>query len=378
MLYFHFQHPSMLWQLSCNMFGKWSRSATKLMPSTSTQSVRIGPGDLPDGAVIFGSTAAMREVQYRVDRVLHKGLPVLIRGERGTGKETLARFLHSRSERHDAPFAKFNCAATPTRLRESELFGCENGAFAGASGAKHGLVEVADGGTIFLEEVGDLDWMLQAKLLQLLQDGRFVRAGGCEERQARVRIIGASTIDINAAVEAGTFRRDFFYEIDVIRLHLLSLRDRKEDIPQLCDYFLQKLAKRLEMRAPRLTSTTLDLLKQWNWPGNLRERKNWIARFIILGGDEQLTAELSRQVASFNTPDDRQTLIGHLKETSQQAVSTAQRRRVPRALPADRWDCERATEELDMSDRTLLCKELRDTGAARQRNGYKGDPPLVN
>src|SRR5580658_76346 len=290
----------MLWLSSCKMLDKWNRCATKLMPSASTQPVRIGTGDLPDGAVIFGSTAAMREVQYRVDRILQKGLPVLIRGERGTGKETLARFLHSRSERHDAPFVKFNCAAIPTRLRESELFGCEKSAFAGASEAKRGLVEVADGGTIFLEEVGDLDWMLQAKLLQLLQDGRFVRAGGCEERQARVRVFGACTIDINAAVEAGTFRRDFFYELDVIRLHLLSLRDRKEDIPQLCDYFLQELGKRLEMRAPRLSSATLDLLKQWNWPGNLRELKNWIARFIILGGDKELTAELGRQVASIN------------------------------------------------------------------------------
>jgi two-component system response regulator AtoC len=345
------------------------------MTSHLAQSFRIDPADLPGEDVIFGRTAAMREVHGKIDRVLFNDLPVLIRGESGTGKEVVARFLHTRSDRRDAPFVKLNCAAIPVSLLESELLGYEKGAFTGATESKRGLVEIAGGGTLFLDEIGDMDWSLQTKLLHLLQDGRYARIGGREERQARVRVICATNIDLEAAVESRAFRQDLLYRIDVIGLHLLPLRERREDIPQLCDHFLEKLSRKFGKSAPRLSPDALHLLQQWKWPGNLRELENWIARVIVLGGEEALGAELRRQVAVANTVDGRQTRIGHLKETSRQAASAAARAVILKVLQANHWNRRKTAEELNMSYRSLLYK-LRDAGVPQRRKSHKGLPPV--
>ena len=177
------------------------------MSADLSQSFRIDPADLPGEAVIFGSTPAMREIRSKIDCVLSSDLPVLIQGESGTGKEVVARFLHTRSNRRDAPFVKLNCAAIPASLLESELFGFEKGSFTGANGDRPGLVEIADAGTLFLNEIGEMSWELQGKLLGLLQNGSYTRIGGHEERMGRVRVICATNIDLQEAVKRVLFAR---------------------------------------------------------------------------------------------------------------------------------------------------------------------------
>jgi two-component system response regulator AtoC len=343
------------------------------MSTDLKQSFQIDPADLPGEAVIFGCTAAMREIRNRIDCVLTSDFPVLIQGESGTGKEVIARFLHTRSNRRDAPFVKLNCAAIPANLLESELFGYEKGSFTGAAEARTGLVEIADGGTLFLDEIGELSWELQGKVLRLLQDGSYTRIGGCEERQGRVRVICATNIDLHNAVETGAFREDLFYRIDIVSLRLSALRDRKNDIPQLCDYFLHKLARQFRRSECQLNPATLHLLKQWNWPGNLRELENWIARAIILGDDEALGAELRRQMELTNALTSLQPRLGPLKEASRRATSSATNAIILKVLQANHWNRRKTAEALNMSYRSLLYK-LREVGLPQRRRGHRGFP----
>lgn len=340
------------------------------------QSFCIDSSDLPSDAVIFGSTAAMREVRGKVDCILDNDLPVLIQGESGTGKELLARFLHTHSNRREAPFVKVNCAAIPVSLLESELLGYERGAFTGANETKRGLVEIAGTGTLFLDEIGEMDWAMQTKLLHLLQGGHYSRLGGSESRVARVRVVCATNIDLEAAVQGHTFREDLFYRIDVICLRLSPLRERREDIPQICDYFLQKLSRKFRKREPQLSPSALHLLKQWTWPGNLRELENWIARVVILGSEEALAEELNRQVALTNNMDGFPPRIGHLKEASRQATSAAARAVILKVLQSNGWSRRKTAEELNMSYRSLLYK-LRDANVPHRRRSHKGFPPIT-
>jgi two-component system, NtrC family, response regulator AtoC len=338
------------------------------------QSLCIDPADLPGEAVIFGRTAGMREIRSKIDCVLTSDLPVLIQGESGTGKEIIARFLHIRSNRRDAPFVKVNCAAVPSNLLENELFGHEMGSFTGAREDRPGLVEIADTGTLFLDEIGDMHLNLQGKLLRLLQDGSYSRIGGQAERFGRMRVICATNINLQQAVEAGTFREDLFYRIDVVSLRLLALRERKRDIPQLCDYLLQKLSRQFRRNVPQLNPSTLHLLQQWDWPGNLRELENWIARAIILGDDEALGAELRRQVTLTSGLTFRPHRVGSLKEVSRRATSAATKAVILRALQANHWNRRKTAEELKMSYRSLLYK-LREAGLPQRRRGHRGLPP---
>lgn len=344
------------------------------MPTDLMQSYRIDPADLPSEAVIFGATAEMREIRRKIDCILTNDLPVLIQGESGTGKEIIARFLHARSNRRDAPFVKVNCSAVPASLLENELFGHEEGSFTGARESRPGLVEVADGGTLFLDEIGDMHLSVQSKLLRLLQDGSYSRIGGCEDRVARMRIICATNVNLQQAVETGSFREDLFYRIEVMSLRLLTLRERIKDIPQLCGYLLEKLARQFRRSVPRLNPSTLHLLQQWDWPGNLRELENWIARAIILGDDQALSAELKRQVALTSGLVGRQIRVRPLKEASRRATTAATRAVILRALQANRWNRRKAAEELKMSYRSLLYK-IREAGLPPRRRSHRGLPP---
>jgi two-component system, NtrC family, response regulator AtoC len=343
------------------------------MPSNLDETFRIDPADLPGEAVIFGCTPAMREIWSKINHVLSSDLPVLIQGESGTGKEVIARYLHTRSSRREAPFVKLNCAAIPANLLQSELFGCDKGSYAGTSNDRPGLVEIADGGTLFLDEIGDMSWGLQGKLIRLLQDGSYTRIGGSEERIGRIRVICATNIDLKKAVESGAFREDLFYRIEVVTLHLPALRDRKSDIPRLCEYFLQKLSRQFRRGRPQLNPATLDLLKQWDWPGNLRELENWIARAIILGDDEALGAELKRQIESAGKNDIRQSDCDRSKDLSSQAASTAAATAILQVLQANNWDKRKTAKDLKVSYQALL-GELRDLGGGRRRKGNRGLP----
>jgi two-component system, NtrC family, response regulator AtoC len=343
------------------------------MSTSLDRSFRVDPAELPGQTVIFGGTPTMREIRSRIDSVLSVDLPVLIQGESGTGKELIARFLHARSSRRDAPFVKLNCSAIPANLLESELFGSEKGSFKGASEDRPGLIEIAEGGTLFLNEIGDMNLDLQDKLLRLLRDGSFTRIGGREERLGHIRVVCATNIDLQKAVEVGTFREDLFYRINVVSLRPSPLRDRKTDIPQLCEYFLQKLSLQFRRNIPQLRPVTLQLLKQWDWPGNLRELENWIARAIILGDDEALGAELKRRLEMSKGLASRQPRLGSLKEATDRATSTVTSALILKALQANRWNRRKTAEELNMSYRALLYK-LRDVGIPQRRRSHRGRP----
>jgi len=334
--------------------------------ATQLQNYRIDQGDLPEQSIIFGKSLAMLEVLKVIDRISHTDLSVLIRGESGTGKEIIARYLHTHSHLANAPFVKLNCAAIPVHLLESELLGYEKGSFTGANQAKPGLVEVAHGGSLFLDEIGDMDASLQTKLLHLLQDGHYTRIGGREDRHARVRIICATNCDLELAVENRTFRQDLFYRIDVIGLRLAPLRERREDIPQLCQYLLQKLSRKFGKSAPPVTETALHLLAQWNWPGNIRELENWVMRSIILGGDEALRSELSHQLAVAHSAESSYSGGGHLKVASREAALATERAVILKALQANHWNRRKTAKELGVSYRSLLYK-LHDAGMPHRR-----------
>ncbi len=342
------------------------------MPTDLVQSYRIHPADLPNEAVIFGSTAAMREVYGQIERILHTDLPVLIQGESGTGKEVVAKFLHARSNRSDGPFVKVNCSAIPEKLLEGELFGFEPGLGGAGHQSRRGMVNLAAGGTLFLDEIGDLNWTLQTKLLLLLQDGHCSPIEGRQGRPAQVRVICATRGDLEKAIEKRTFREDLFYRIDVIKLHLAPLRERKEDIPQLCEHFLQKLAKRYRRTEPSLTPDALHALRQWNWPGNVRELENWIARVIILGDDHVQGAKVAPRIVPPAASPHPQN--GHLKAAARQASAAATRSVILKVLQANRWNRRKTAEELNLSYRSLLYK-LREGGYGQRRKGHTGLPP---
>jgi two-component system, NtrC family, response regulator AtoC len=347
------------------------------MPADLTHNFRVDPTDLPDEAVIFGRVAAMLEVRSQIQRVMTTDLPVLIQGESGTGKEVVARFLHIRSNRCEAPFVKMNCAAVPAALLESELFGYQKGAFTGAKEDRPGLIEIADGGTLFLDEIGELHRDLQGKLLHLLQDGSFTRIGGSEERKARIRVICATNTDLRKAVENGLFREDLFYRIEVVTLRMPALRDRKDDIPQLCDYLLERLARKFGRTAPSLDAATLHLLSQWDWPGNLRELENWVARAIILGDSEALGTELKRRLGLTNYWNSRRPRTGSLKESSRRATSAVTSAVILKVLQANHWNRRKTAEELNMSYRSLLYK-LREVGIPQRRKSHRSFPSAEN
>src|SRR5450755_1760233 len=212
---------------------------------------------LPPESVIFGQTAAMAEVRQKLERVAGANLSVLISGESGTGKDIIARLLHLYSPWANGPYVKINCPAIPGSLLESELFGYERGAFTGASGTKPGRVEMAHRGTLFLDEISELDPALQAKLLQLLQDGQFSRIGSQEDTKVEVRVVSATNRELHHEIEVGNFRNDLFYRIAAMTIHLPALRDRAVDIPLISEYLLEYYNDKLNGRAPMLRPALL-------------------------------------------------------------------------------------------------------------------------
>jgi len=243
---------------------------------------------------IVGSAPALREVLFRAEQVAATDVTVLIEGETGTGKELVARAVHRASRRHAHPLVTVNCAALPPTLIESELFGHERGAFTGADARRVGRFEIADGGTLFLDEVGELPRDLQAKLLRVLQLGEFERLGSSATRTVDVRIIAATNRDLAAEVAAGRFREDLWYRLNVFPLRVPPLRDRREDIPALTAYFLERLGAKLGRSGLRLPRSVLDALEAYDWPGNVRELENVIERGVITstGGEFRLADPL--------------------------------------------------------------------------------------
>jgi len=241
---------------------------------------------------ILGNSKHMKNVLEMMAKVAKSDAStVLVQGESGTGKELVAKWIHYESARADKPFVAINCAAVPSTLLESELFGHEKGAFTDAKTSKKGLFELADGGTVFLDEIGDMEVGMQAKLLRFLEDRTFRRIGGAKVIPVDVRIISATNKDLLKAIEDKIFRNDLYYRLQVIPIFLPALRERKEDIIVLVNHFMETFAKEFNKPIKGISSMAEKLLVEYNWPGNIRELKNVIERAIILGNDENLLLE---------------------------------------------------------------------------------------
>ena len=242
---------------------------------------------------IVGKSEAMQQVFKMIGQVSHSDATVLITGESGTGKELVARAIYHHSLRKDQPFLAINCAAIPENLLESELFGHEKGSFTGAADRRIGKFEQCDGGTIFLDEIGDMPLQTQTKILRVLQNGEFQRVGGNQTLKADVRIIAATNREPERQVAAKKFREDLFYRLNVVRIHLPALRDRRDDIPVLVDYFLQKLGQSVpsSARGKKIAGPAAKLLANYGWPGNVRELENAIARAAVVARSDTLTME---------------------------------------------------------------------------------------
>src|SRR5579871_2842024 len=251
----------------------------------------VRPANSNAGSTLVGNSLAMRQVMERMDRFARTDDPVLITGESGTGKELAARALHARSRRHAGPFVALNCAAFPSNLIASELFGYEKGAFTGATARTKGQIEHADGGTLFLDEIGDMPVDLQGHLLRFLQDGQVVRVGGREAITVDVRIIAATNVRLRQAIAEGRFREDLYYRLNVLALHLPPLRERPEDIELLANYFLRQVAKQFDRVITGFTSEALNALQHHNWPGNVRELMAVIRRAVVMGDAELIALD---------------------------------------------------------------------------------------
>jgi two-component system response regulator AtoC len=328
-------------------------------------------GILPPADIIFGRSTAMQTVRQKIDKVAASGVPILIQGDSGTGKGLVARFIHNSSVVAETPFVKVNCAAIPGALLESELFGFEKGAFTGAHSPKPGRVELADGGTLFLDGIDEIDMSLQAKLLQLLQDGQFSRIGGQEDRRVRLRVICATNRQLEREIAQGRFRQDLFYRINVVSIHLPVLRARSEDIADLVAYFLDMHRTRHNVSARPLSAAAMRLFQRHPWPGNIRELENLIERYVILGSEDAVSSELLNWEQTHAAPETPSNGQIHLKKVTRQAVHDLERKIILSVLEANHWNRKRTASALKISYRALLYK-IRRAGLPPKRGMHAG------
>jgi two-component system response regulator AtoC len=348
--------------------------------------------------MLGGGSERMAEVQDLIERVADTDVTVLIRGESGTGKELVARALYASSRRRDKPFVKVNCAALPTDLLESELFGFERGAFTGAIQHKPGKFEFANHGTMFLDEIGDLGFPLQAKLLQVLQDGEFSRLGGKHDVHVDVRIVAATNANLEQAVAEGRFREDLFFRLNVVSIKMPALRERRDEVPTLCDYFLKKYSVQYNKPYADLSAEAKALLLEYEWPGNVRELENLIKRTVVLGSEAGIRKDIMHGIAIARQrqqgdarppapipapalPPDTAVpppaaiapadpaAAGEidscsLKDVSRSAARSAERELIFRMLQQTRWNRKETAEILQISYKALLYK-IKENGLDR-------------
>jgi two-component system, NtrC family, nitrogen regulation response regulator NtrX len=313
--------------------------------------------EMVGGARMIGSSAAFERVLEQVTMAARSDARVLLEGESGTGKELLAAHIHAESPFASGPFVKVNCAAIPTELIESELFGHEKGAFTGATAARRGKFELADGGTLFLDEVGDLHASSQAKLLRVLQEGEFHRVGGEQPIRVTVRVISATNRDLGEMVQQQKFREDLYYRLCVVPVRMPSLRERREDVRPLAEYFLCEFCTRNNFKPKQFAAPAFEALEDYSWPGNIRELRNTVERMAILTRGDMLEAEsvpVEIRIARSSSPK------GNLRE----AKESAEREHILRALEESKWNVSSAARVLGM-ERTNLHKRIRALGLAR-------------
>ncbi|HEU5041987.1 MAG TPA: sigma-54 dependent transcriptional regulator [Gemmatimonadales bacterium] len=329
----------------------------KLRREVETLRSSLGAGVVQD--LVVCESRAMRDLLDLASRVARHNTTVLITGESGTGKEVLARAIHRMSPRAERSFVAINCAAIPEHLLESELFGHAKGSFTGATADRAGLFELANEGTLLLDEVGDLPLELQAKLLRVLEEGEVRRVGGQQPRKVDVRVLAATAKALEQAVEQGEFRADLFYRLNVVRLHLPPLRERPEDVPALLTHFARQAAQRLG-HPVSVTPAALAALSHHSWPGNVRELRNAVERAAVLGGDRQLDAK-DFALGGVSLPGANNGANGHgtgpLDLKTQ--VEAVERQAIQRALEASGGNRRQAAGLLGISLRTLFYKMRR-------------------
>lgn len=311
--------------------------------------------------IIFSNSPKMKKVKTIIDQVARTDITVLIKGESGTGKEMVARAIHHLSHRGGKPFVKLNCEAIPRALLESELFGFEKGAFTGAHMKKPGRFDLANGGTILFNEIGEMDLSAQGKLLQVLQEGRFSRLGGNGEVLVDTRVIAATKNHLEKAMTEGRFREDLFYRINVISITVPPLREQKEQIVPLVRYFYKFYKEKYKKEAEPFSSGAIKILTDYPWPGNIREMENLIKRFIISGNEDSVIQGLleksppaGEEVSSL--PPKPAPPMFDLKRVGRKAAEEAEKKVLHAALQETHWNRREAAHLLQISYKALLYK----------------------
>jgi DNA-binding NtrC family response regulator len=305
---------------------------------------------------IIGKSNPMRRVYEVIERIAHTRTSVLIEGESGTGKELIAKAIHYTGPRRDAPFVAINCGALPETLLESELFGHERGAYTGAVSRERGLFASADGGSIFLDEIVDMPLAMQAKLLRVLEDWEIRPVGGSSARRINVRVIAASKNDLLSCVERGTFREDLYYRLNVVTIHLPSLRERMEDVPLLIDHFLASYARENKREPSLIQRDALEALLRYSWPGNVRELEHVLERALIMAhGNEITLADLPPAVLR----GEAQAGLRRDADATLRTLDEMEREHILHVLKSVEWRRSQAAEVLGINRRTLY-RKIRD------------------
>jgi two-component system, NtrC family, response regulator AtoC len=314
--------------------------------------------------VFFNNSPKMGKVKAIIDEIAKTDITVLIKGESGTGKELVAQAIHLNSPRNNKPFIKVNCAAIPKSLIESELFGFEKGAFTGAHLKKPGKFELANGGTIMLNEIGAMDISIQAKLLQVLQDNEFSRLGGETDIHIDTRMITTTQDHLEKSVIEGRFREDLYYRINVMSITIPPLRDRREQITPFCHYYFHLYEKKYQKSIPFLSSQAINVFKKYDWPGNMRELENAIKRIILLGEKVVLQDLVENQAKSpkvhptgpFGADTEQRIELPDLKQVAREAAAIAEKGAIHKTLQETHWNRKEAAKILQVSYKALLYK----------------------
>ncbi|MCP4675717.1 MAG: sigma-54-dependent Fis family transcriptional regulator [Deltaproteobacteria bacterium] len=313
---------------------------------------------------LIGDTPVMQKLFEEVKKVAPTKGRVLITGESGTGKELIARAIHRMSQLVAGPFIKVNCAAIPSELIESELFGHERGAFTGAHGRKPGQFELADGGTLFLDEIGDMSMNAQAKVLRVLQSGEMTRVGGQKTLTVDVRVLAATNRDLEEAVRTGLFREDLYFRLNVLPIKAPPLRDRLPDIPVLLNSFISMFCKDNGYRVKAIDQEVIQCLAGYTWPGNVRELKNIAERLMIMSGDRITVTDLPEQIAGSKPAAAMFTSFDGPRPTLREFRETAERQYIQDTLEENDWNISRTAQVLGI-ERTNLHKKLKALGLSR-------------
>jgi DNA-binding NtrC family response regulator len=310
----------------------------------------------------LAASPAMRKIRAQVAQVAKVDIPVLLLGESGAGKEVLARLIHKLSRRAGKAMVKVNCAALPLDLLESELFGYEAGAFTGATRSKPGLLELCDRGTIFLDEIGEMSPVLQAKLLHVLQDGKFSRLGSRSSVQSDFRVLAATNINVKEAIDTKAFREDLYYRLNAFTINVPPLRERREEIPFLLKHFMRQFSEKYDCAAAECSPQLVRACLRHSWPGNLRELGNFVKRYMVLQDEALALSELEQQGSCAGiapTLADGDSLISAgagLKSLVQDLKERAEPKIIERVLIATKWNCKMAATQLKISYKALLYK----------------------